>query len=384
MTGKLRILHTEAATGWGGQQIRVLSESRGMIARGHTVTVACQPGTQIEERAAEWGVPIFTTAMKGAFDIVGIRALRSFMQEFRPHIINTHSSRDSWTGLIAARLAGGVTAVRTRHDHSPIKTSFDSRLLYCRLCDTVITTGEAIREYVIQQTGSAPERVVSIPTGIDTQQFSPSNADGAAFRRELGIPPDVPLVGAAAMFLARKGLSYFVDACAKVHARIPEARFVIVGDSHNESDAKERRQRQAEQLGISDKLILTGFRSDMPNVMAGLDVFVLASISEGLPQVVNQAMALKKPVVGTNVGGVPEQVIDGETGFLVEKANSDQIAGAVIKILGDTDLARRMGENGRRLVLERFSIEAMLDRTEALYDRLLGTPHPNGLCDAQA
>lgn len=371
MIQHLRILHTESATGWGGQQIRILDEARGLMERGHSVTVACQPHSVIAKRAEEWNVPILTTKMKGAFDIVGIRNLRAFMQEYKPHIVNTHSSRDSWTGLIAARLTGGITAVRTRHGHSPIRTSFDSRLLYCKLCDVVVTTGETIREYVIQRTGSSPDRVFSIPTGIDMRRFSPDNADGAAFRRDIGIAEGVPLIGTAAIFMIRKGLPYFVEAASKIAPRIPEARFVIVGDAPSSSRAMDRLVEQTAASGMADKLTFTGFRTDMPNVMAALDVLVLTSINEGLPQVISQAMAMKKPVVATNVGSVPEQVLDGQTGFLVEKANSDQIADAVTKILSDPALAKQMGENGRKLVVERFSVESMLDTTEALYSRLL-------------
>ena len=365
------ILHTESSTGWSGQQIRILDEARGLMDRGHSVTVVCQPNSMIAKRAEEWNVPIVTTKMKGAFDIVGIRNLRAFMQEYKPQIVNTHSSRDSWTGLIAARLTGGITAVRTRHDHSPIKTSFDSRLLYCKLCDVVVTTGETIRQYVIQQTGSSPDRVFSIPTGIDTRKFSPDNADGLTFRREIGVAERAPLIGTAAVVMAVRGLSHFVEAASKIASKMPDARFVIVGDASTPNNLKERLVEHIAELGMTDKLVLAGSRSDMPNVMAALDVFVLASLSEGLPRVISQAMAMKKPVVAANVGSIPEQVLDGQTGILVEKANSDQIADAVVKIMNDPALAKQMGENGRKLVVERFCVESMLDTTEALYSRLL-------------
>lgn len=371
MIGCWRILHTESATGWGGQQIRILEESSGMVRRGHSVVIACRPDTIIARRAAEWNVPVVTSSMNGAFDIVGIQNLRALIQDYRPHIVNTHSSRDSWTGLIAAKLAGGAATIRTRHDHANIKGSFDSRLLYCKLSDAITTTGEAIREYVIERTGSSPDRVVSIPTGIDIQKFDLDNADGSAFRQDIGILNGDPLIGTATMFVARKGLSYFVDAAVKVTASVPNARFVIVGDKATPGDWKPKFVEKIEELGMQDKIILAGYRSDMPNVIAGIDVFVLASVSEGLPQVITQALAMKRPVVATSVGAIPEQVIDGKTGYLVERADPDQLADAILRMLADRDKARQMGENGRRLVEKRFDIEAMLDVTEDLYRTLI-------------
>ncbi len=270
MNSQWRILHMEAATGWGGQQMRILSEARGMINRGHSVTLACQPNTKIAERAHEWGVNTFTTGMAGAFDIAGIKALRVFMQEFSPHIVNAHSSRDAWTGLIAAKLAGSIMTVRTRHNHSNIKKSFESRLLYCRLSDMITTSGEAIREYVIERTGLPPERVVSIPTGIDLREFDPKAADQSAFRREIGVDENVPLVGAAAAFIARKGLSYFVEATAKIAAQRPDVRFVIVGDKPTPDGVPPKFMEQIEELGMKDKIKLAGFRNDMPNTLAAM------------------------------------------------------------------------------------------------------------------
>lgn len=371
MNRQWRILHTEAAMGWGGQQMRVLSEARGMIDRGHTVTLACQPNAKIAERAPEWDVPTFTTGMTGAFDIAGIAALKAFIQEFRPHIVNAHSSRDAWTGLIAARLAGSNVTVRTRHGHGNIKRSFESRLLYCRLSDAISATGEATREYVIERIGLPPERVVSIPTGIDLRRFDPKTADKSAFRRDIGVEENAPLVGMAAVFIACKGVSYFVEATARIAAQRPDVRFVIVGDKPIPDGDPPKFVEQIEKLGMKDKIILAGFRKDMPNVLAAMTVFVCPSLSEGMPQVVTQALAMKCPVVATRVGGIPEQIIDGVTGYLVERANAEQIADRALRMLTAPDEAARMGEEGRVHAERNFSIEEMLDRTEALYERLI-------------
>lgn len=369
---KCRVLHTEASTGWGGQEIRIISESAGMIKRGHEVMLACQPGAVISKRAAEQGIETFVMPIRGAFDILGIRRLRALMRKQGIDIVNTHSSKDSWCAGLAAKLSGDIRVIRTRHLSIPIKRSFDSKLLYCTLPDAVVTTGEALREHIIEQTGACPDSAVSIPTGIDLEKYNPRVADGSAARVELGIAPGAPLIGTVGMLRTMKGLTYFLEAAALIGKKHPQARFLVVGDIAFASDIKERLAAQIAELGIGDKVIMTGYREDIPEIMAALDVFVLPSIkNEGAPQVISQALAMEKPVVTTNVGAIGEQVIDGQTGLVVEKANADQLARAVLAVLENPSRAKQMGENGRKVVEERFSLDGMLDATEALYTQLL-------------
>ena len=365
------ILHTEASTGWGGQEIRILTESVGMIERGHRVLLVCQPRSVISKKASEQGIETIVMPLRGAFDVKGIRRLRALYRDQKVDIVNTHSSKDSWCAGLAAKLSSGVKVIRTRHLSIPIKRSFDSRLLYCTLPDAVVTTGEAIRKQVIK-VGVNPENVVSIPTGIDLKVFDPNKANGAVFREDIRVSSDLPLIGTVGMLRVMKGHSYLLNAAAEVIREFPKARFVIVGDTAFESNIKEHLAQQVEELGIADSIIMPGYREGIPNVMAALDVFVLASIrSEGVPQVITQAMAMKRPVVGTNVGSIYEQIIDKETGFLIEKANSAQIRDSILALLRNPVMARDMGEKGRKLVEERFSLETMLDKTEALYARIM-------------
>ena len=369
---RYKILHTEASTGWGGQEIRILSESAGLTKRGHEVMIACQPGSVISERASNQGIGTFVIRLGGAFDVAGIRHLSALIRRREVDIVNTHSSKDSWCAGLAAKLSGGAKVIRTRHLSIPIKRSLESKLLYRTLPDAVVTTGEALREHVIERTGLCPERVVSIPTGIDLAKFDPTVVDGSGVRAEFGIATDVPFIGTVGMLRIMKGHSYFLEAASRVVKKCPEAKFLIVGDIAFSSPIKVQLASLVDELGIGDRIIMAGYREDIPEVMAALDVFVLPSIrNEGVPQVISQAMAMKKPVVATDVGAIREQVMDGETGLTVEKADAGQLARAILAFLEDPEKARRMGENGRKLVEEKFSLDAMLDATEALYQRLL-------------
>lgn len=366
------VLHTEASTGWGGQEIRIISESVGMIERGHRVLLVCQPTSVIAKEASEQGIETIVMPIRGAFDIKGISRLQALYRDEKVDIVNTHSSKDSWCAGLAAKLSGDVKVIRTRHLSIPIKRNFESKLLYRTLPDAIVTTGEAIRKHIIERTDANPETVVSIPTGIDLKAFDPVTADRSSFRKDIGVDPEAPLIGTVGMLRVMKGHSYLLNAAAEVIREFPDARFAIIGDTAFESNIKEHLAQQIEQLGITGNIIMTGYRDDIPEIMAGLDVFVLASIrSEGVPQVITQAMAMKRPVIGTNVGSVYEQIIDNETGFLIEKANSAQIRDSILALLRNPDMAKEMGEKGRRLVEERFSLDTMLDKTEALYARLM-------------
>ncbi|MBP6962869.1 MAG: glycosyltransferase family 4 protein [Armatimonadetes bacterium] len=368
----LVILHTESSSGWGGQEMRVISEVVGMLGRGHRVMLACRRGSEIARRAREKNIETYIMSLHGAFDIAGIRRVRAFLRRREVDIVNTHSSKDSWCAGFAARLSGDVKVVRTRHLSIPVKRSFETRLLYGSLHDTVVTAGETLRRHIIERVDLDPARVLSIPTGIDLDAFDPDRVTGSAFRDEIGADDTNPVIGSVGMLRHMKGHSYLIEAAASVLQEYPQARFVLAGDGPSAGALRERLSARASELGIADKFLMLGYREDIPEVMAGLDVFVHPSIGyEGVPQVVSQAMAMRRPVVATDVGAVCEQVVNGRTGILVEKANSRQLAQGILTVLKNPDTAARMGENGRRLVEDRYSLDTMLDETERLYARLL-------------
>lgn len=372
---KYAILHTEASTGWGGQEMRILTEAAGMKQRGHSVSIACQPGAMIAEHADDFGIGVFVMRMNGPFDISSMHRLSSLLRAQKFDIINTHSSKDSWCAGIAAKICLDIKTIRTRHLSIPIRNTYDTRFLYRTIPDAVVTTGEIIRTHIIDQVGISPDKVVSIPTGIDIERFDPDRTTGRKVRAEFAIPENSFLAGTIGMMRGMKGHIYFLRAAIKIADKYPNARFLIVGDAISEEDrrGKEELIEEMDRSGLGKRVILTGYRSDIAEILAALDVFVLASTKhEGLPQVITQAMAMKRPVVATNVGGIPEQVIEGKTGYMVEPRNPDQLADAMVRLLSDRDGARRIGENGRRHVQEKFTIDVMLDATERLYERLLG------------
>src|SRR5213592_2938078 len=222
------ILHTEASLGLGGQELRILAETRWLRNHGWGALVACQPGSGLlaEARAAE--VDAVAVRMRGVVDLGALWALRRLMRARAVSLVHTHSSTDSWLGALAARSLG-LPVVRSRHVSIVIR----SALVY-RLADRIVTSGEAVRALVVAA-GIPPERVVAIPPGVDTTRFHPA-VSGAAVRGELRLGAGEPLVGLVANIRGSKGHNVFLEAAREILRQAPLARFLIVGDGVGHHD----------------------------------------------------------------------------------------------------------------------------------------------------
>jgi glycosyltransferase involved in cell wall biosynthesis len=352
------ILHTEASRGLGGQELRVVAESRWLLDHGWTVLVACQPQARLRAEAERAGVPAIPLAMRSAGDVAAILRLHRVLRRQAVDLVHTHSSVDAWVGGLAARLCGRPV-VRSRHVSIRIRSGW----VY-RLADRVITSGETVRRMVIAA-GVPAERVVSIPPGVDATRFHPG-VRGDAVRAELGLGG--PVVGLVANIRGSKGHNVFLEAVPRILAARPAARFLIVGDGVGYDEVR----RRVAAGTLEGPVVMTGFRRDMPEVMAALDVLVLPSLrSEATSQVVPQALAVGTPVVATTVGGTPELIRDGETGRLVPPGDAAALARAVLDLLEDPPTARRLAAAGQALVRAHHTLDASMERTAAVYTGLL-------------
>ena len=248
-----------------------------------------------------------------------------------------------------------------------------TRWLYTRLTDALVTTGEALRRRLIEENGLDPERIFSIPTAVDLRCFDPATHPGAGLRRELGIPDQAPLIGIIAMLRRMKGHEVFLEAAAIVRAHIPEARFLIVGDIPSASPVKAELLARADHLGIQKNVIFAGYRDDIPEVLADLDCVVLASTrSEGLPQVIVQALAMARPVVATDVGAISELIHNRVTGILVAPNDPSALAEGIVVVVREPQRAARWAQAGQECVREGYSLPHMADQVERVYHWLEG------------
>lgn len=326
----------------------------------------------LRSRAEELGVPVVVVPelvreIDVRRDVGALRALRRVFREQRPDIVHTHSSKAGLLGRRAARREGVPVVVHTVHgwsfhDHMPTW----QRALYKRLerraarwSDRLITISRLDREKGLAAGIGAPEQYEIIHELNDLSRYGTQTP--AAARKELGLPVDAFVVGTVGRLTEQKGPLIWVRAAALVSAAAPEARFVMVGDGPLRAGV----QQLAAELGISDRLVLTGLRDDVPALLPAFDVFLLTSRWEGLPLVIPQAMTTGVPVVASTADGNREALRDGENGLLARSFDPDAFAERVLE-LRDHNLAARLASAGRESARD-FSLERTIPQLEALY-----------------
>lgn len=362
------LLHTESSTGWGGQENRILRETLGLREKGVRVIIVCQPGSQLEQKAKEHGIDVRTHEINSSLDISAIAFIRRLIKKESVDIVNTHSGKDSWVSSIAARLLWKRPAIiRTRHLALPVK----NRITYSLLPDKIVTVSEYVRQYLIREKGINQEKIVAIPTGVDVKQESRESGVESrniySIREELCITKETPLIGTVAILRKKKGHHILIEAAGIIIKDIPDIVFIFIGDGPQRKNLL----RLINEYGLNNHIRLLGLRNDVNALLREMDVFVLPSFEEALGTSALEAMAAAIPVVATDIGGIPEAVIDGVTGILVSPGDADALADAITKLIQNKSMARKMGEQGRQRVEEHFSVEKMVEGMYDLYISLL-------------
>ena len=370
----LHILHSEAATGWGGQEIRVFQECQLLLERGYRVSIVYQPDSPLSDRISKFSHPSLTRfplSMKRPFSLPTLFLLTRIIQKARPDILHSHSSIDSWLIAIAGKILG-VPIVRTRHVMIPIRKNIFNRWLYAKAPDRILTSGKGIAQMVSEQGGVSADNIKSIPAGVDLRRFD-FQISGDRIRAELGVSSHQPLIGKIAVIRGWKGYDYFVDSAPLVLKIFPEARFVIVGSGPGYESIRAR----VKNYGLEDSIFVLGHREDIPEIMAALDIHCVASFAvEGTTQVIPQAFAMKTPVVSARTASIPPILGNGEWGILVEPKNPQDMANAIIKLLNNPDLAQSMVDKAYTFCKKELSIDKMMEQTISVYKEVLNKYHP--------
>lgn len=356
----MRIVHTEASCGWGGQEIRILEESCGMIERGHEVAILCPREARIYDEAQRRGLDVKDLPI-GRKRLAGMLALRRWLAGHPVDVVNTHSSTDSWLAALACKtLRGAPPIVRTRHISAPIPKNAASRWLYNGAVSQVVTTGEALRRQLIEHNGVPADRVTSVPTGIDPARFYPS--DKAAARAELCLDPAGHYLGIVATLRSWKGHLHLLQAFASL--ALPGWTLLVIGEGPMRGPI----EAKVTELRLEGRVKLVGQQDRPEEWLRTLDIFCLPSYAnEGVPQALLQAMFTGLPIVTTPVGAILEAVTDGETAFVVPPQNPQALAVALGRLVGDAALGACLGAAAREAARGRFSREAMLNHMEAVF-----------------
>ncbi len=363
----MRVLHTESSTGWGGQEIRILTEAQGMLARGHAVTLLTAPSAEIYGASRERGIPVVALPIEKKRP----RALAAMVAWLARHrgefdIINTHSSTDAWLIALACTwLRDAPPMVRTRHVSTKVGTNRATRWLYQSATAHIVTTGEALRRQLAEENGFDVARITSVRTGIDLARFRPM--DRAECRRKLTLD-ERPALGILATLRDWKGHDYLIDAWAVLRRAFPDWQLLFIGDGPRRAHLEAR----AASEGHGDSIRFVGNQDDVPLWLNSLDLFALPSYGdEGVPQSIMQAMACGLAVVSTPVGAIEEAVQRDDTGLLVPPRNAEALADALAALMKDPARRRAMGEAGRRYAERNFGIDAMLDAMENVFASVL-------------
>jgi len=327
--------------------------------------------TEIDQRRIplrEYGISTFLSVNAIAQQARLARDIRRSGTE----IVHAYSFYGNVFAIPPARFAAAPVVIASIRDRGAYLTPGQQAVQrqVCRLADCVLVNADAVKDWLVAQ-GYNPEKIVVIRNGVDLRRFD-DPPDTERIRRELGVPSGAPLVAVASRLNRLKGIDHFLEAAAIVGQRRPDVRFLVIGEP-NPSDRAylDALTRLAERLGIRDRVVFTGLRTDVPVILACAAVSVMPSLNEALPNVLLESMAAAAPVVATRVGGTPEAIQDGVTGMLVPPGDPPALARAIHQLLADPELAARLGQGGRHLVCRRFSMDAMVQATERLYHSLL-------------
>jgi glycosyltransferase involved in cell wall biosynthesis len=370
----------------GGASPPVISLAIGLRDLGHESLLIVgepEPGEgSLEGEAVAAGarivkLPDLRRNISPARDFRVLRQLVARFREFRPDVVATHMSKAGALGRVAARLSGVPVVVHTYHGKG-----FDvfargwrrSSALWLERVLARVATGNIVisdkQEQEFLGLGVAPAaRMHVIRLGLDLDPFIRAAGGRGGLRAELGLPADALLVGVVARVVAIKGQDVFVRAVARLGDAWPGARFLIVGDGpfRQECEALGR------NLGVDGRVRYLGWRRDIPDILASLDLVALPTVMdfEGTPVALIEALAAGRAVVATDVGGVADVVKEGCTGLLVPPGDADALASAIGRLLGDASTREDYGRNGQALVRERYARKRMVDETERYYRELL-------------
>jgi len=360
----VKIIHTEASKGWGGQEIRILREALGMRERGFDIVFITEHGSVLNEKARANNFKSYCLSFNKRSWVFSFFKLLKILKKEKADIINTHSSLDAWIAGLAAK-AANIPIVRTRHLSARVRKGINSRIVYNYLADFVITTCSKIIPMLSSQSKKPLKFFSSIPTGIDINEVKTKPDEVLSFRKKYNIKNEDILIGMVCFMRSWKGIEEFFQAAHYLKDR-QNLKWIIIGEGHIKTY-----MQKAKDYQVEDKIIFTGHVETPYNAIAALDIFTLLSTAnEGVSQASLQAAYLKKPLITTSTGGLGEVCLDGKTGFIVPCFSYKDVSKAVLKLQKDANTRKNFGENAHRLVLEKFTYHRMLENVERIYHSL--------------
>lgn len=389
---KVKVIHVITRLDKGGSAENTLLTCLGLaeryeLALVHGLSLESRM-TDREKKAVEHGVqeaerkgvkviaiPWLVRKISPVQDLLALLSLWRLMIREKPTIVHTHTSKAGILGRCAAKIAGVPIIVHSPHGHvfyghfghrASRFFLFVERLM-ALITDCMIALTKAERKDYIVSSVSDPARIATIHSGVEIDRYVKVKVNIEGKKRSLGLNPQWSVVGTVGWLLPIKGPMYLLKAMARVWQSHPETTLVYAG----KGDLEEQLKAEALRMGVSDRVIFLGWRDDIPDLMQILDVFVLPSLNEGMGRVLVEAMAAGKPIVASNVGGIPDSVIEGENGLLVPAGDTKALGSSIEILIANPEKRREMGEKGRKIA-KRYGSASMVQKVDELYLQLLG------------
>jgi glycosyltransferase involved in cell wall biosynthesis len=350
----------------------------GLRAAGYRAALVAHPAGTLLERMSE-GLDLIPLAPRHEIDLAAAWRLSRVLKQLHPDLIHAHDPHAvsmAATALSIAAPAPRPLLIASRRVEFRIATNSFSRWKYSRV-DCFIANSAAIRDRLVAD-GIPRDKTTIVHEGVDVERIVAMPA--ANVHAEFYLPTHAPVIGNVAALVPHKGQRYLIDTAALVVREVPDARFVIVGDG----ELRATLERQIKDKHLERHVFLAGFRTDAIALTTGFDIFAMSSVSEGMCTALVDAMAASKPAVCTAAGGIPEVMVDGETGFLVAPRDPPAMADRLVALLKDAALRRRMGEAALQRARDAFTVERMVAGTAAVYEQLAGRRRARGTASPSA
>ncbi len=372
----MRVVHLIKATRISGAErhlLILLTALRRLDVDAHLLLLV-EPKRLMDDlvaEAGERGIPTQRIVIHRDADLRLVGRLRESLRRLRPDILHTHLIHADTYGFLAGKLAGVPRIISSRHNDDPFRRRLPLRLTHRALWRGLhagIAISEAIRQFMVEVEGAPEDKLHVVHYGLEFERIEPAQIDAArsALRDELHLPPETFLFGMACRLTAQKGISDALQAFARIAESDERAHFVVAGDG----ELMARLLAEAQDWGLAERVHFLGWRSDVLDVLAALDVFLMPSRWEGFGLVLIEAMSRRIPVIASRVSAIPEIVRDGESGLLVPPSDPRALAEAMQRLLHDRPLRAYLGLLGEDRVESYFSAERMVQETLALYQQI--------------
>jgi glycosyltransferase involved in cell wall biosynthesis len=364
----MKILQVCSATEIGGGEVHVADLVRALAARGHAVYLAVRPDSPLREPLAGVIASWHEMPLRNSLDLQSARAIVDLVNQHGIDLVHAHMGRDYLVAGLALRQARRAKLVLTRHHYLPLKKNLAYRWLLQDV-SAVIAVSDSVRQSVMERLGLPPERVHTIPNWIDPARFQPIDRQAARAMFRLRGSLAVACIG---QITQAKGQEEFIRAAARIGQMRLDVEFLIAGEESDEgAPFTDQLKRLAASLGIGERVRFLGYVRHVPELLAAVDIVIVPSWDEGFSLVTIEALAARRAVIASNVGGIGDLIKDNVTGLLFAPRDAQALSNKMLWALSDAPLRDRLGAQGQRDVYTRFGRDQVIDRIEALYRDVL-------------